>query len=349
MTRFLPSATTGLTALLVCACGGGGGPDPEACQVPSPAAFCAPMMVAETIPFEITGSTLDARDDFANDRTVCRTSGAGVPDQTVLFTAPRAGTYDLTTVGSEFDTVLYVLRGAACEGEQVACNDNVAGTRSSALSVELEACETVTVVIDGAQTSSTGSFRLQITGHEELCDDGVDGDGDGALDCADQECLLDPACLNTPDPGGEWPLDWAQNEARMLQLVNQRRSEGAVCGGVEMPPAAPLVSHELLTWAARLHSQDMGAENYFAHQGLDGSSPADRVAEAGYVWARGVGENIAGGSATAESAMQGLMQSPGHCENIMNPSYTHLGVGYAFDPAGNATHYWTQNFAIGGP
>ena len=39
------------------------------------------------------------------------------------------------------------------------------------------------------------------------------------------------------------------------------------------------------------------------------------------------------------------MDSPGHCENIMNPHYSMLGVGYSFGAAAKYRHYWTQNFA----
>jgi len=40
--------------------------------------------------------------------------------------------------------------------------------------------------------------------------------------------------------------------------------------------------------------------------------------------------------------MNGWMNSPGHRSNILNPTYTELGVGLAKDSAGRC--YWTQMF-----
>ena len=37
------------------------------------------------------------------------------------------------------------------------------------------------------------------------------------------------------------------------------------------------------------------------------------------------------------------MDSPGHRENLLNPAYTHIGVGVAHNPAYG--YYLTQNFA----
>lgn len=333
--------------LLACSSGGASCPNPRS------AAFCAPMDQVDAIPFAMDGSTLDARDDFANTRATCSTSGAGAPDQTVTFTAPHTGTFEVTTAGSSFDTVLYVLHGTECDGSELACNDNAPGTRSSALSLELEACETVTLVVDGSQANAMGEFRLEITGHEESCTDGLDEDGDGFTDCDDSECLLADACRTGGGGGGgpgtgDWPNDWAIFELEMLDLINQRRAEGAVCGGREMRPVPPLAMQGNLRDAARLHSEDMGERSYFAHQGLDGSSPGDRAERAGYLNARAVGENIAGGSPTAEDAMEGLMNSPGHCENIMSPAYSQVGVGYSFLSGSPWGHYWTQVFGAGG-
>ena len=59
-------------------------------------------------------------------------------------------------------------------------------------------------------------------------------------------------------------------EDQVLVLVNQRRAAGATCGGVPYAPVAPLTMNAALRTAARLHSQDMAAQNYFSHTSLDG-------------------------------------------------------------------------------
>ena len=89
----------------------------------------------------------------------------------------------------------------------------------------------------------------------------------------------------------------------------------------------------------------MGAQDYFEHTSLDGREFGDRMTEAGFMGAGPWGENIAAGSATPEAVVQGWMNSPGHCANIMNPQYRVIGIGYAFDDASTFGHYWTQDFA----
>ncbi|MCB0905879.1 MAG: hypothetical protein KDB63_02035 [Nocardioidaceae bacterium] len=55
-----------------------------------------------------------------------------------------------------------------------------------------------------------------------------------------------------------------------------------------------------------------------------------------------LGENIAAGYPTAASVMKGWMHSAGHRENILNKSYTRIGLGLARTSDG--TRYWVQNF-----
>ncbi|HEY8376537.1 MAG TPA: CAP domain-containing protein, partial [Nannocystis sp.] len=74
----------------------------------------------------------------------------------------------------------------------------------------------------------------------------------------------------------------------------------------------------------------------------DGESPWDRMAKAGYGNYKTAGENIAAGSATAAGTMDQWMNSDGHCANIMNPNFQHIGVGY--HPGGQWGHLWTQVF-----
>lgn len=54
----------------------------------------------------------------------------------------------------------------------------------------------------------------------------------------------------------------------------------------------------------------------------------------------GYGENVAVGQPTPEAVMLAWMNSPGHRRNILNPSYSTIGVGQV----GNGSPYWTQVF-----
>jgi len=88
----------------------------------------------------------------------------------------------------------------------------------------------------------------------------------------------------------------------------------------------------------------MATRDYFDHRGPDGSTPASRVTRAGYSW-RVVGENIAAGVATPEEAVEGWLQSPAHCENLMDPRFVDMGVAYAVNPHNASVILWTQVFA----
>ncbi len=140
-----------------------------------------------------------------------------------------------------------------------------------------------------------------------------------------------------------WNSQYASLEAQIVTIVNQRRSEGANCGGQQFGPTQPLTMEPALRCAARKHSKDMAENNFFDHTNLMGESPWDRIDMAGY-GGFGSGENIAAGNATAEATMQQWMESSGHCSNIMNPDFNEIGVGYY--PGGQWGHMWTQTFGV---
>ncbi len=82
----------------------------------------------------------------------------------------------------------------------------------------------------------------------------------------------------------------------------------------------------------------MKQNNYFDHDGLDGSSAGDRMERQGYEWWSWA-ENIAYGYRTPEAVVEGWLNSPGHRANIMNCNLKDIGVGH-FET------YWTQNFGV---
>jgi uncharacterized protein YkwD len=94
-----------------------------------------------------------------------------------------------------------------------------------------------------------------------------------------------------------------------------------------------------LAAAARAHSADMVDQHYFEHNSLDGTTPDERAAAAGY--AELGGENIAYGQRSAAEVMNDWMNSPEHRRNILNCEYTTVGVG--LDSRGM---YWTQDFGF---
>jgi len=92
--------------------------------------------------------------------------------------------------------------------------------------------------------------------------------------------------------------------------------------------AAPVAFDARLASAAQNHANDMLAQNYFSHTGLNGSSPGDRITAAGYNW-RTYGENIAQGQSSETTVLQAWTNSPGHHANDINPNFEDFGLGKA--------------------
>jgi uncharacterized protein YkwD len=129
--------------------------------------------------------------------------------------------------------------------------------------------------------------------------------------CANADMLPDPGNLS------------AVSDATLCLLNAERTARGLVT----------LKFDRLLQKAALTHGGDMVAHGYFAHEGRNGSRPADRIRAAGYL-SRGagwrIGENLAWGTgdlSTPRSIMAAWMNSAGHRANILLPAYREIGFG----------------------
>ncbi|MCD9022063.1 CAP domain-containing protein [Cohnella silvisoli] len=121
-------------------------------------------------------------------------------------------------------------------------------------------------------------------------------------------------------------------EAQVLSLTNQERQKAG------LSPCAGNDSN--LNRSARAKSEDMAAHNYFSHESPTYGDPFVMMRNFGVQY-QSAGENIAKGQPTPQEVVTAWMNSPGHRKNIMNGSYTHLGVGYVLK---NGEAYWTQQF-----
>lgn len=120
-------------------------------------------------------------------------------------------------------------------------------------------------------------------------------------------------------------------EMEVVRLVNiERQKEGL----------APLTYSEELSKVARIKSQDMANNKYFSHNSPTYGDPFTMMKSFGIQY-KTAGENIAKGYSSAQSVMNGWMNSSGHRANILNPSFGKIGVGYVNI---NGTTYWTQMF-----
>lgn len=132
----------------------------------------------------------------------------------------------------------------------------------------------------------------------------------------------------------------------MLDAVNATRAQARECGSYGSFPAVPPLAWSCpLEAAAQGHSTDMATNNFFSHTGSNGSSVGDRASSAGYSWTA-IGENIAAGTSYSAvgAVVQGWIDSPGHCANLMRSSYKELGAAKVSNPSSTYTVYWTQVF-----
>lgn len=126
--------------------------------------------------------------------------------------------------------------------------------------------------------------------------------------------------------------------------VNALRAAAQTCGGLPYPAVANLAWDARLAAAAKVHSSDMAQRGFFGHTGSNGLSVGDRAAAQGYVWAV-VAENIAAGPASLPAVLNGWMNSPGHCQNIMRANVTQFGLACMRRESGDQTPYWTMVLA----
>lgn len=108
----------------------------------------------------------------------------------------------------------------------------------------------------------------------------------------------------------------SQREMDMLRWINEERAKVG---------AQPLqIDLELSRWA-RIKSQDMKDKKYFAHNSPTYGTPFEMMRNAGIQYVRAA-ENISS-SQSAQVSHHRLMASEGHRRNILNPNFTHIGIG----------------------
>lgn len=126
--------------------------------------------------------------------------------------------------------------------------------------------------------------------------------------------------------GGHWfrttgvsepaEADLTAEEAAMLQLINGERVRNGL---------AKLKPDPRLTGLAREKSRDMVSANYFGHISQKLGTVYDQLQQKGIVY-RTVAENLVGAHGYRR-AHESIMSSPAHRSNVLNPSFTRIGIG----------------------
>lgn len=125
---------------------------------------------------------------------------------------------------------------------------------------------------------------------------------------------------------------FSEEQVEVLNLVNKERKANGL---------KELTLSKELSDVANIKSKDMIQNGYFDHTSPTYGSPFDMMKKFGISY-NTAGENIAMGQKSPAEVMNSWMNSSGHRANILNSSYTQLGVGIQKDS--NGTIYWTQMF-----
>lgn len=133
-----------------------------------------------------TGSTVGGTNRY---QPSCTTSAGN--DVQYAWTVPTAGTYVIDLNGSDYDTQLAVL--AACGGTELDCDDDSGDGTDSLVQLALTAGQQIIIDVDGH--GDDGTYVLNIHPiSTEVCDNTVDDDRDGTVDCLDTDCRSFGAC-----------------------------------------------------------------------------------------------------------------------------------------------------------
>lgn len=114
----------------------------------------------------------------------------------------------------------------------------------------------------------------------------------------------------------EVSADSSQFVQQVLDLVNKERTNAGL---------SPLSLNSELSKMAMAKAKDMSDNNYFDHQSPTYGSPFDMM-KAFDITYNTAGENIAKGQTSAEEVMNQWMNSAGHRANILNSSFTEIGI-----------------------
>lgn len=146
-------------------------------------------------------------------------------------------------------------------------------------------------------------------------------------------CSKNLICFEQKKEASSLKEDTSAIEQNLFKLINKERKKlGLSPLGFSLP----------LSLLARRHSQDMARQENISHFSSSGNVYTDRLLEDGFYFRKN-GENVAFSSGpVAELIHKGLMESPGHRANILDPDFDEVGIGVIFKE--NNGYYTTQDF-----
>lgn len=141
--------------------------------------------------------------------------GGDAGEAVFFFVLPQPAQVTLDSIGTSFDSTLYVRTGVCDSGQEIGCDDDSGGTFAALLQFGFSTTGksppaplllpgTYFVFLDGYTVdpdggANEGPFQLNVVidfDIDEVCGDGFDNDGDIFVDCADSDCSATPPCNN---------------------------------------------------------------------------------------------------------------------------------------------------------
>ncbi|RLB55074.1 MAG: hypothetical protein DRI90_19735, partial [Deltaproteobacteria bacterium] len=153
----------------------------------------------------ISGTGTFTGDTTGNIGEFIGSCGGGAGEAIFYFVLTAPSFVHLDSVGTSFDSVLYVRFGSCEDGKEIGCDDDSGGYQwSAALDFTILYPGTYYVYLDGFTIdpqfgANEGPFVLNaqiVPNPPEICGDSLDNDGDHYVDCADVDCVNDPNCFN---------------------------------------------------------------------------------------------------------------------------------------------------------
>ncbi|EGQ26613.1 S-layer associated protein [Sporosarcina newyorkensis 2681] len=134
-------------------------------------------------------------------------------------------------------------------------------------------------------------------------------------------------------PKPEPPVTQPSLAAQTIINVNAERKAAKV-SSLQADPA--------LNKIAAAKAEDMAKHGELSHTSPTYGTVPEMLAKFNYKW-KAYGENIAAGYISAKGVTDAWLASPGHKENLLSPTFTHMGAGTATDKNGKI--YWVNLYS----
>jgi uncharacterized protein YkwD len=143
-----------------------------------------------------------------------------------------------------------------------------------------------------------------------------------------------PAAVSASASAAGAPTPYAAAEGRIFDLINNERARRGL---------RPLLYNAQLDRMAKIQATNMAHFQKMAHvlPGAQLPTLGDRARYVGYGYGE-IAENVALGFPSAESVVQGWMNSSGHRRNILNSGVLETGIGIARSSSGGI--YYAEVF-----